>query len=80
LRNLVGTHLVAFKKTLTPRERDIFKTRIFTDQPLTLQDIGERYDISRERVRQIEANIIKKMQEFFKEKIPDFDQYTPDTN
>jgi len=80
LRQLVGGQLVEFKKTLTPRERDIFKTRIYTDQPMTLQDIGERYAISRERVRQLEVNIIKKMRDFFKEKIPDFDQYTTDTN
>lgn len=78
LRQLVGEHLVEFKKTLTPRERDIFKERIYTDQPMTLQDIGERYAISRERVRQLEVNIIKKMRDFFKQKIPDFDQYTTD--
>ncbi len=76
LKKLVTENLSEFEKTLTPRERDIFKTRIFTDEPLTLQEIGERYNISRERVRQIESNIIKKMQEFFKQKIPDFDQYT----
>jgi RNA polymerase sigma-32 factor len=43
---------------------------------VTLQEIGDRYGISRERVRQVEKNIIKKMREFFKQEIPDFSSYT----
>ncbi|MEZ4604319.1 MAG: sigma factor-like helix-turn-helix DNA-binding protein [Desulfobacterales bacterium] len=35
-------------------ELEIFDQRIFTDTPLTLQDIGDKYNISRERVRQLE--------------------------
>ena len=41
-----------------------------------LQEIGDRYGISRERVRQVEKNIIKKMREYFKKEIPDFAAYT----
>jgi RNA polymerase sigma-32 factor len=41
-----------------------------------LQEIGDRYGISRERVRQIEKNVIKKMRDFFKNEIPDFEAYT----
>ncbi|MBU0973708.1 MAG: RNA polymerase factor sigma-32 [Proteobacteria bacterium] len=64
-----------FKKTLNERELDIFERRIFSDSPKTLQQIGEEYDISRERVRQIENNILKKMKTFFKKDMPDFDMY-----
>ena len=53
-----------------------FNLRIFADRPETLQEIGDRYGISRERVRQVEKNIIKKMREYFKDEIPDFDVYT----
>ncbi len=60
---------------MTSRELDIFEQRIFSDSPATLQEIGDRYSISRERVRQVEKNIIKKMREFFKREIPDFDMY-----
>ena len=60
---------------MTERELEIFDRRIFTDTPLTLQDIGDKYNISRERVRQLEKNIIKKMKTFFKEEIPDFNLY-----
>ena len=48
------------------------------ETPVTLQEIGDRYGISRERVRQVEKNIIKKMSEFFKKEIPDFASYTED--
>ena len=65
-----------FKKTISERELNIFNLRIFSDEPVTLQEIGDRYNISRERVRQIEKNIIKKLQLFFKKELKDFDEYT----
>mmetsp|Transcript_4372 Transcript_4372/g.2504 ORF Transcript_4372/g.2504 Transcript_4372/m.2504 type:complete len:318 (+) Transcript_4372:314-1267(+) len=65
-----------FRKQLNTRELDIFDERIFSNTPITLQELGNRYNISRERVRQIEKNIIKKMKELFKNKIPDFDSYS----
>jgi len=64
-----------FKKTLNARELNIFNRRIFSDSPETLQEIGEAYSISRERVRQIENNILKKMKIYFKKDMPDFDMY-----
>ncbi|VEN72741.1 RNA polymerase sigma-C factor [Candidatus Desulfarcum epimagneticum] len=65
-----------FKERMTERESEIFFLRIFSDTPATLQQIGDKYHISRERVRQIEKNIIKKMREYFRNEIPDFDDYT----
>jgi len=72
LHNKVGE----FREQMTDRELEIFDTRIFSDTPVTLQEIGDRYGISRERVRQIEKNVIKKMRDFFKSEIPDFEAYT----
>ncbi len=69
----------AFKEQLTPRELEIFELRIFSESPVTLQEIGERYGISRERVRQVEKNIVKRMREFFKEEISDFDTFSAST-
>ncbi len=65
-----------FRKKLSKRELEIFDQRIFSDSPATLQEIGDRYGISRERVRQVEKSIIKKMREFFKREMLDFDAYT----
>ncbi|MBW1893079.1 MAG: RNA polymerase factor sigma-32 [Deltaproteobacteria bacterium] len=78
MEKLLHTKIDEFKKTLSDRELEIFDTRIFSDAPLTLQDIGDKYSISRERVRQVEKNIIKKIKTFFKNEIPDFHSYTPD--
>jgi len=76
IETLLHQKIEAFKKTLSERELEIFNIRIFSESPETLQEIGDRYDISRERVRQVEKNIMKKMKEFFKREIPDFDLYT----
>jgi len=72
---LLHNKIAEFKEMMTSRELNIFEQRIFSDSPATLQEIGDRYGISRERVRQVEKNIIKKMREYFKREIPDFDMY-----
>ena len=50
-------------KTLTPREEDVIKLRFGLDDgiPLTLEDIGKKYKVTRERVRQIEAKALRKL-------------------
>jgi len=75
---LLRNKIDEFKKTLTRRELEIFNLRIFSDNPVTLQEIGDRYGISRERVRQVEKSVVKKMREFFKEELPDFNSYAED--
>ncbi len=72
---LLHNKISEFRKEMTPREMEIFDLRIFSDSPVTLQKIGDRYGISRERVRQVEKNIIKKIRTFFKKEIPDFASY-----
>jgi RNA polymerase sigma-32 factor len=75
IEDILHTKVREFKLTLNDRELNIFEQRVFSDSPLTLQEIGETYSISRERVRQIENNILKKMKTFFKKDMPDFDMY-----
>ncbi len=72
---LLHNRIEEFRKGLTDRELEIFDQRIFAENPATLQEIGDNYDISRERVRQVEKTIIRKMREFFKEKMQDYDVY-----
>jgi len=50
-----------FKKQLSERECFIFDNRIMTEDPLTLREIGERFNTSRETVRQIQAKISKNL-------------------
>jgi len=53
-------------KGLSERERDILLQRRLKDAPATLQDLSERYGISRERVRQIEVRAFEKLQKSVK--------------
>ncbi len=75
IEELLHNKIEMFKKKMNKRELEIFNVRIFSDDPATLQEIGDRYGISRERVRQIEKNLIKKLREFFKREVSDFDSY-----
>ncbi len=47
---------------LTPRERDILQERRLRDEPATLEDLAQKYGVSRERVRQIEVRAFEKLQ------------------
>ncbi|TYT73961.1 sigma-70 family RNA polymerase sigma factor [Desulfobotulus mexicanus] len=78
IENMLHEKIASFTSQLNKRELEIFEKRIFSDEPVTLQEIGETYGISRERVRQIETGIIKKMQVYFQKELPDFDIYTSD--
>ena len=47
---------------LNPRERRIFEARRLADEPMTLEALSDEFDISRERVRQIEVRAFEKIQ------------------
>ncbi len=47
---------------LNPRERRIFEARRLADDPMTLEALSDEFDISRERVRQIEVRAFEKIQ------------------
>jgi RNA polymerase sigma-32 factor len=71
---LLTEKLEQFRKKLKGKEAEIFDHRIMADKPLTLQELGDKYQISRERVRQIQEKIIKKIRKWLKEEIPDFEE------
>ena len=64
VRRIFSDHLAAFRGTLKGRDLEVFDSRLLAEEPLTLQEVGERYGITRERARQIEARILKKLKEF----------------
>lgn len=51
------------RPTLSEREKIILDERILNDEPLTLQEIGEKYNITREAVRQMEVRVMKKIKD-----------------
>jgi RNA polymerase sigma-32 factor len=54
-------------KALNERERHILTERRLKDEPATLEDLSKEYDISRERVRQIEVRAFEKLQRAIRE-------------
>ncbi len=70
-QQLIRRKLTDFARTLAGKEEVIFNQRLFAEEPLTLQDIGDQYGISRERVRQLESRLKKKLKEYLVREIPD---------
>jgi len=59
--------LVEAMKVLNERERDILIQRRLQDETITLEDLSSQYDVSRERIRQIEVRAFEKLQERMQE-------------
>jgi len=78
LRQLFRERLAEFAKTLKDKELYIFEKRLIAESPLTLQDIGDHYGVSRERARQIEAGLINRMRDYMRQTMPDFELHLPD--
>lgn len=60
-RKIAARKIGEFKGTLNEREIYIFEHRVMTDEPATLQEIGDHFGISRERARQIEKGVLHKV-------------------
>ena len=73
-QKLFAMKIKEFRKKLTGKEADIFDNRIIAEKPLTLRELGDKYHISRERVRQIQEKIIKNMKKWLKEEIDNFEE------
>lgn len=63
--------ILSVLNTLTEKERDVMTLRfgIGTDNPLTLEEVGEKYNVTRERIRQIENRALKKLRHPSRSKI-----------
>ena len=61
---LLKGKLEEFASTLEGREQAIFRERWLTEDPLTLQELGDRYQVSRERARQLEKRMLDRLKKF----------------
>ncbi len=63
LQNLeiLQEHLGEFVKNLKPRDQEIFKKRLLSEIPESLQSIADQYGVSRERIRQVEERLIEQL-------------------
>lgn len=71
LGHLLRTHLGEFRKDLHGKELTIFDERLVADDPRTLQDLGDQFGVSRERVRQLEARMTGRLREYLSARIGD---------
>jgi len=74
LRVLFRKKLAEFVTTLDERDEDILRNRLLSETPLTLDDLGAKYGITKERTRQLEARIIKRLRDYLKKEVKDFDR------
>jgi len=81
LRTLFREKLLAFAAGITDeKERFIFERRLHPSEgqdPLTLQEVGDRFQLTRERARQIEAKLTARLRAYLKAEIPDFELLAP---
>jgi RNA polymerase sigma-32 factor len=81
LRRIFREKVDAFARTITDeKERYIFEKRLLPpdgEQPLTLQEVGDRFKLTRERARQIEAKLTSRLRDFIREALPDFELLGP---
>jgi RNA polymerase sigma-32 factor len=75
LKGMFRKKLGEFRTELNDKELDILDLRLLAEKPMTLQEIGARHSISRERVRQIEDRLIKRLRHHLKNEIADWEDY-----
>ncbi len=73
-RELLREKMALFAKTLKDKELVIYRERLLNEDPVTLREIGEKYGISRERVRQIEERVKKKLKTYLTKELKDFNE------
>jgi RNA polymerase sigma-32 factor len=64
--------LAFFARDLKDKERFLFEHRLVAEEPMTLQEVGDQYGITRERARQIEAKLVARLKEHMRRHLPDF--------
>ncbi|HPG29119.1 MAG TPA: sigma factor-like helix-turn-helix DNA-binding protein, partial [Myxococcota bacterium] len=64
-------------ETLGERDLQILRERILAEEPRTLAELGEAFSVSRERVRQLEAKLVKRLRTYMEENLVDFEYYGP---
>ncbi|MFY9706109.1 MAG: sigma-70 family RNA polymerase sigma factor [Desulfobacterales bacterium] len=75
LQALLRENARQFRKDLDSREIEILDRRILAVQPVTLKTLGDKYGVSRERIRQVEARIIQKLRDYLLKEFPDIERY-----
>ncbi|MBW1750504.1 MAG: RNA polymerase factor sigma-32 [Deltaproteobacteria bacterium] len=75
MRDRLAEVLAGIDDKLNDKEKVILTKRLLSDEPQTLQTIADQFGISRERVRQIESNLLKKLKKVFEKELPDIQDF-----
>jgi len=75
MRERLAEVLAGLEDKLNDKEKIILTCRLLSDEPQTLQTIADQFGISRERVRQIESNLLKKLKKIFEKELPDIKDF-----
>jgi RNA polymerase sigma-32 factor len=75
MRRVFMDRVREFAKELDERDRRILEERILSEEPRTLQELGEAFGVTRERVRQLEARLVARLSEYLKQHLVDFEFY-----
>jgi len=75
MRDRLAEVLAGIDDKLNDKEKVILTRRLLSDEPQTLQTIADQFSISRERVRQIESNLLKKLKKLFEKEFPDIQDF-----
>jgi RNA polymerase sigma-32 factor len=70
-KRLLQDKLRNFGATLDGRELEIFRDRLVSDEPVTLQDLGDRWGVSRERARQLEKRMVLRLRTYLQSELGD---------
>lgn len=76
-QELFNNKLAHFKALIDDKELDILENRLLAEPAATLQDIGNRYGITKERVRQLENRLKSKIKAYMEEQLHDFERLDP---
>ncbi len=72
-RRMLREQFARFAKELPDRERAIFEERLAAEEPVTLQDLADRFGMTREGIRQVEKRVVAAFREFVARELSDYD-------
>ena len=76
-RQILNENIENFKGGLNPNEIEILEKRILSEDPLSLQEIGDQRGVTREAVRQAEQRLLKKFKTYIEDKMPEAADHFP---
>jgi len=78
MRRTLREHIDRFAVGLEARDQKILRERILSEDPRTLQEIGDELGLTRERIRQLEKKLVDGLRDYMKANLVDFEYWAPE--